>query len=169
MAKKKLIFLIKIFILLITFTSGCIDPSKNNESITSVLTSDQAYIYNASNFETIQNDSYCLAVRGNMPENPTDNDKIEWAKSLTECFSESVPEMKQFHPNSGGFVLSYGYMGKGYIEVELGLDYVRTVNESTIDDIYQVLDEHCESNGIFDVPVVFIESHYVDEGPDYTE
>jgi hypothetical protein len=29
------------------------------------------------------------------------------------------------------------------------------VNESVIDEIYQVLDEHCKQKGINDVPVVF--------------
>jgi hypothetical protein len=144
-------------ILILVSASGCIDQSQN----------DSSYIYNDTDFENAINDPYCLAARGTMPENPTNDDKIEWAKSLTNCFAESVPEMKQFKPNSGGIVLHYGYTGKGYVEVELGLDYVKTVNESTINNIYQVLDEHCESCGISDVPVVFIESHYVDEGGDY--
>ena len=154
-------------IVLLTTISGCIDTSKNNESFTSILPSNQEYIYDDTAFENAINDPYCLAVRGTMPENQTDNDKIKWAKSLTECFTEPIPEMNQFRPDQNGSLLSYRYSGKGYIEVELGLEFVETVDESTINDIYQVLDEHCKTNGISDVPVVFIESHYVDEGPDY--
>lgn len=55
----------------------------------------------------------------------------------------------------GGPVNSFGADIHGYLIVGFEESTPEKVNESVIDEIYQVIDEHFKQKGISDVPVVF--------------
>ena len=71
--------------------------------------------------------------------------------------------------------MSFGTYIDGYLLVQFEGYSSEKVNESLIDEIYQVIDEQCEQEGINDVPVVFMFGGYeredlavepADDGPD---
>lgn len=122
--------------------------------------------YGPQVFERAKQDPCFLATRGTLPEMVNDTEKIKWVNSLSNCISAPIPEMEQFSPQSGGHVTSYGYSDKGYIKIELFLDPSENISDSTIDEIYQVVENHCKNEGVNNVPVIFYRWQYVDEGPD---
>ena len=66
---------------------------------------------------------------------------------------------------------SFGADINGYLIVGFEASTPEKVNESVIDEIYQVIDEHFEQKGINNVPVVFIFVEITDDlalsdGPD---
>ncbi len=69
---------------------------------------------------------------------------------------------------------SFGVDINGYLIVGFEPSTPEKVNESVIDEIYKVIDEHFEKEGISDVPVVFVFVRITDDlapadGPDANE
>jgi hypothetical protein len=58
--------------------------------------------------------------------------------------------------SNGGHVVSFGTNINGYLTVDFDSTYQTTVNESTIDEMYELIKNHYEKAGISDVPVVFV-------------
>lgn len=118
--------------------------------------------------EEAKKSPYFIAVRGSLPNITDDDEKVEWGNSVFRC-SQSLSNpsntntgINPYFAEFGGPVVLFGYSGEGYIEVGLDSDYPEKVNESVIDEIYQVIDEQCEKEGISDVPVVFVWEHIVE-------
>src|SRR5690606_34639279 len=83
----------------------------------------------------------------------------------------STTGIRPYFTEFDGPVNSFGTNINGYLIVGLEASTPEKVNESVIDEIYQVIDEHCEQEGISDVPVVFIFVHITEDegvidGPD---
>lgn len=98
-----------------------------------------------------------IASRGTIPEIHTEEEKREWVDLLAE-YSRSSSRLKELNPyltSFGGPVNSFGADIHGYLIVGFEEAAQEKVNESMIDEIYQVIDEHFEQKGISDVPVVF--------------
>ena len=49
----------------------------------------------------------------------------------------------------------YGYNYRGYIFVAFDPNTLENVNDSIIDEIYLIIEDHCEQEGVSEVPVVF--------------
>jgi hypothetical protein len=115
--------------------------------------------YGPQIFEQVKNESGFIATRGTMPVITNSSEKEEWADSLVQC-SRSLgnPSNKKLDPyfsSSGGPVTSFGPGINGYVTVGFNPSTPEKVNESVIDEIYQVIDEHFVQEGVSEVPVVF--------------
>ncbi|MDQ1253255.1 MAG: hypothetical protein QG646_2405 [Euryarchaeota archaeon] len=98
-----------------------------------------------------------ITTRGTMPEIHHEEEKREWINSLIEYSrSSSFPtELNPYLASSGGPVNMFGADINGYLIVGFNSSTPEKVNESVIDEIYQVIDKHFETKGISNVPVVF--------------
>lgn len=107
-------------------------------------------------FEQVKNESGFIATRGTMPVITDESEKMEWADSLVNG-KRSLPrsEYMPYFVEFGGPVTIFGPGINGYLSVGFDPSTPEKVNESVIDEIYQVIDEHFEQEGINDVPVVF--------------
>jgi hypothetical protein len=98
-----------------------------------------------------------ITSRGTMPVIIDANKKEEWIDLLINC-SRSRSRPASINPYLIAFsgpVNSFGADIHGYLIVGFEPSTPEKVNESVIDEIYQVLDEHCKQKGINDVPAVF--------------
>jgi|GEM_PF-1536462 hypothetical protein len=118
--------------------------------------------------EGVKKSPFFIATRGSLPNITSDDEKVEWGNSVFKC-SQSLSNpystntgISPYFAEFGGPVVLFGYSGEGYIEVGLESDSPEKVNESIIDEIYQVIDVHCEKEGISNVPVVFVWTHIVE-------
>lgn len=129
--------------------------------------------YGPQIFEEVKNESGFIATRGTMPEIHQEEEKREWIDLLTNYSrSRSLPAgINPYLTVFGGPVNSFGADIHGYLIVGFEASTPEKVNESVIDEIYQVIDEHFEQKGINNVPVVFIFVEITDDlalsdGPD---
>jgi len=117
--------------------------------------------YGPQIFEEAKKNPLCVATRGTMPVITDASEKVEWTDSLVQCSrslsnpSNANTGIQTYFASSGGPVNSFGTNINGYLKVGLEGYSSEKVNESIIDEIYQVIDEQCEQEGISDVPVVF--------------
>ncbi len=115
--------------------------------------------YGPELFEEIKKDPKFIAARGTMPEiGEGEEEKREWINSLTYCssFSDLPSKMDPYMRANGGPVLGYGPSGRGgYLYVEFDRNTQENVNES-FDEIYQIIEDNCEQEGISEVPVAFM-------------
>ena len=143
-----------------------LDDSESSEEVSNPhqLPSDYEPFRNNILEEVKMNPSF-ITARGSLPNITNDDEKVEWGNSVFKC-SQSLSNpsspntgINPYFAEFGGPVVLFGYSGEGYIEVGLESESPEKVNESVIDEIYQVIDEHCEKEGISDVPVVFVWEH----------
>jgi hypothetical protein len=117
--------------------------------------------YGPQIFEEAKKNPLCVATRGKMPVITDASEKEEWTDSLVQCSrslanpSNADTGIQTYFASSGGPVSTFGTNINGYFKVGLEGYSSEKVNESIIDEIYQVIDEQCEKEGISDVPVVF--------------
>lgn len=135
--------------------------------------------YGPESFEKAKNETGFITTRGKMPVITDADKKVEWTDLLVKC-SQSLSRpnsntgINPFFMEFGGPVNSFGTNINGYLIVGFEEYTPEKVNESVIDEIYQVIDERCEHEGISDVPVVFTFVHItadegVIDGPDADE
>jgi hypothetical protein len=112
--------------------------------------------YGHESFERIQNESWLITTKGTVPEIDELSEKIAWTDKLTKV-TENVEGMEQYYYDLYGDRTVYGFGAhlNGYITVEFNSETPELINESVINDIYQMIDEKAEEEGINDVPVVF--------------
>ncbi|MDI9395935.1 MAG: hypothetical protein QM426_11235 [Euryarchaeota archaeon] len=98
-----------------------------------------------------------ITTRGRMPEIHQEKEKKKWIDLLINSSrSRSRPTgINPYLTVSGGPINSFGADINGYLIVSFDPSTPEKVNESVIDEIYQVINEHFEQEGISDVPVVF--------------
>lgn len=114
-------------------------------------------------FEEMKNDPSVIATRGTVPKIEIEEEQHDWTKKLDEITYGVRDNMPlYFHPE--GPIMSCSCTGQGYIDVFLeGSD----INESLIDDIYEIFDRQSSQMGVHDVPLVFRYSKIpVDIGPE---
>lgn len=126
--------------------------------------------YGPESFEKAKNETGFITTRGTMPVITDADEKVEWTELLVKCSQplsrpNSIAGINPYFTEFGGPVNSFGTNINGYLIVGFEASTPEKVNESVIDEIYQVIDERCEQEGISDVPVVFIFVHITeDEG-----
>ncbi len=108
-----------------------------------------------------------IATYGKEREFSIEDERREWLDKLDEIGRGVRGDMLTYH-RPGGPVISYGYNYQGCLTV--GFFEGGGVNESLMDEIYEIFDQRSRQKGIDDVPVVFrFESPPVpdilDEGP----
>lgn len=100
-----------------------------------------------------------ITTRGIFPEAPHNSEPGDYSSNpLYKCWS-NMTETGQLFGEFENYVIGLPYSCSGFIIVELESDKREIITETTLDDIYQILDDYCENEGISDVPVVFMWSH----------
>ncbi|SES68036.1 hypothetical protein SAMN04488587_0541 [Methanococcoides vulcani] len=109
--------------------------------------------YGPEIFEEAKSSSSFIAAYGTMPVINQDSEKRRWTDQLGYYMDR---ELDPFFAESDGPVIGYGVSINGYLSVGMDLENPEKVNESVIDEIYQMIDRHFEQEaGINEVPVVF--------------
>lgn len=111
--------------------------------------------YGPQIFDEVKNESGFITTRGTMPVITDANKKVEWEETAGNCIHSFRDELDHYMPENGGPVVGYGYDYRGYIFVEFDKKSPENVNESIIDEIYQIIDNNCKQEGVSEVPVIF--------------
>jgi hypothetical protein len=100
-----------------------------------------------------------IATRGTFPDAPHNSEPGDYSSTpLYKCWS-NMTETDQLFGEFESYVIGLPYSCSGFMIVELESDKREMITETTLDDIYQILDDYCKKEGINDVPVVFMWSH----------
>lgn len=142
----------------------CQQDNINNMPIVFMWLNTSEYLpipdYDPERLDEAKNGSWFIAARGTMPVINHSAEKREWEELLVQC-TRNNEEILQYFASAGGPVISFGFNINGYLKVGLESDTPEKVNESIIDEIYHVINEQCEKEGIDEVPVVFEWEHIV--------
>lgn len=111
--------------------------------------------YGPQIFEEAKNEPGFIATRGTMPVITDAEEKVEWGETAGDCIHSFRSDLSPYMKSSGGILTGYGYNYRGYIFVAFDPKSIESVNDSMIDEIYLIIEDHCEQEGINEVPVVF--------------
>lgn len=114
--------------------------------------------YDPEIFERIKNETWFIATRGTMPVITNADEKYEWEKKAEKCIHSFRDDLQPYMKSNGGPLNGFGYSSPGYLNVLIDSKSLESVNDSTIDEIYLIINNHCEKEGISKVPVVFRKS-----------
>ena len=88
---------------------------------------------------------------GTVPTFADEDERLQWSESVWEA-----RYIDKLQPYMGGLVIFCGFVeNSAYIEVGINRNTLGKVNNSVTEEIYQIIDEHYEENGVNDIPVVF--------------
>lgn len=118
--------------------------------------------FGAKTFDSLKEDSNVIAIRGTMPEITELKDKREWLETLNTCVYNSQSELHPYMKEFGGPLAGFGYSYEGYLFVDIDAGSKETVDEYTIEKLYNILNENAKSLGVNEVPVVFVWEHIVE-------
>ncbi len=127
--------------------------------------------YGPQIFEEVKNEPGFIATRGIMPVITDPSEKVEWTETAGKCIHSFSGDLRPYMKSSGGQLTGFGHNYRGYIFVCFDPESLESVNDSIIDEIYLIIEEHSEQKGVNDVPVVFewrvepIEDIAVVDGP----
>ena len=159
--------LLMIFVLILSSGSA----GANDEQLDGSESADEDLpltAYEPEAIAEIKKDPQFITSRGSFSEIVDDYEVMDFSNPVYICWS-NVTDTDRFFSEFEAYVIGFCYAGAGFIIVELESDSSEKVNEATIDEIYQIIDNYCEQEGISEVPVVFMWSH-IDEDlplPDY--
>lgn len=136
--------------------------------------------YGPESFDKAKNETGFITTRGTMPEIYQEEEKRKWLDLLINysrslSLPNSTTGINPYFAEFGGPVISFGTNINGYLIVGFEAYTPEKVNESVINEVYQVIDEDFEQEGISDVPVVFVFDHITltegapTDGPDADE
>jgi len=111
--------------------------------------------YGPQIFEEVKNEPDFIATRGTMPVITNSSEKVEWEEKAGKCIDSFRDELQSYMLENGGPLVGFGYDYRGYIFVEFDKMSPTSVNDSMIDEIYLIIETHCEQEGVSEVPVVF--------------
>ncbi|MBP1909739.1 hypothetical protein [Methanolobus bombayensis] len=129
---------------------------------------DIIYEYDPDSFENAKTSSGFVATMGSVPVFANEAEWLEWSEKVHEA--RHIKELEQYF--SSGPVISCGFKKySGYIEVGVNIDSPEQVNDSILSEIYQIIEDHFEEEGISNIPVVFVwtEMPHTDEAIDTEE
>lgn len=107
-----------------------------------------------NDFEEAEKIEGFIEARGTIPEITESGKKREWYGLLYA--NAPVSKIEQYMISNGGHVVSFGADINGYLIVEFDTTYQTTVNGSTINEMYGLIESHYKNAGINEVPVVFV-------------
>ena len=98
-----------------------------------------------------------ITFMGTLPIIQEDTEKFEWTFSVIRSTCNLSSDLGSYMHTSGGPVVMTGAGWGGYIEIKLDSNQHENITESVIDEIYQIINVHCEEyEGIKDVPTIFL-------------
>jgi hypothetical protein len=122
--------------------------------------------YGSQIFEEVKNEPGFISTRGTMPVITDASEKVEWEETAGDCIHSFRSDLRPYMKSSGGPLTGYGYNYRGYIFVGFDPKSIESMNESLIDEIYLIIEDNSEEEGVSEVPVVFewIEEPIEEEG-----
>jgi hypothetical protein len=115
---------------------------------------DLKFEYDPDAFEKAKNSSWFVAAMGNVPVFADETEWLEWSEKVHEG---RFLDLESYTPANGGPLLSYGFKKySGYIEVGVNKGTPDKVNDTSLNEIYQTIDEHFGDEGISNISVVFV-------------
>jgi effector-binding domain-containing protein len=111
--------------------------------------------YGPGTLEEARKDSQFVASRGTMPVITTEGEKRIWLDQLGRSIRDNR-DVDQYFKEHGGPVIGFGLSINGYVFIYFDSNAQEKVNESLINEIYQVIENHSKQKGIDDIPVVFM-------------
>ncbi|WP_406655992.1 hypothetical protein V7O62_09135 [Methanolobus sp. ZRKC2] len=116
---------------------------------------DLIYEYDPDAFQKAKNSSRYVAARGIVPLFTDEDEWLEWSEKVHEA--RYIFDLEPYFLSQGGPLLSYGFKKySGYVEVGVNKETPNIVNDSSLSEVYQIIDEHFEDAGISNIPVVFV-------------
>lgn len=108
--------------------------------------------YGLNIHEKLEKDDKVLKTKGKIPEIKEEKEKREWLDKLDSSGRKVNEEMLQYMQPEGPLV-SCGYNYQGYLVVDIleGSE----IDESTMNEIYEIYNKQAKKDGIEEVPVVF--------------
>jgi hypothetical protein len=115
--------------------------------------------YGPKFFDENKKNPQFITSRGSFPETVNDDEIVDFfSDPVYKCWS-NMTEIDQFFAGFDDLVIGFNHAGGGYLIVELESAFSEKVNETTINEIYQRIDDYCEQEGVSEIPVVFMWSH----------
>lgn len=111
--------------------------------------------YGPQIFEEVKNEPGFIATRGTMPVIKNASEKVEWGETAGDCIHSFIDELDPYMLVNGGPLVAYGYDYREFIFVEFNKNSLESVNDSMIDEIYLIVEDHCKQEGVSEAPVVF--------------
>ena len=105
--------------------------------------------------EQLQQNPNLLTIKGTIPIFYTEEEKTTYSDIMYKCRRESASEIEQYMLSNGGPVVGFGYNENGYFRVVYDETPNRSFDNTTINEIYQILNTKCQLENINEVPVVF--------------
>jgi hypothetical protein len=119
---------------------------------------DEEYLnseYDPDAFEKAKNSSGFVVSMGHVPVFADEDEWLEWSEKVHKA--RHVFELESHFASQDGPLLSFGFKKySGYIEVGVNKETPDKVNDSSLNEIYMIIEEHFEEAGISDIPVVFV-------------
>jgi hypothetical protein len=116
---------------------------------------DLIFEYDQDAFENVKKDPGFMAAFGTVPIFENESEWANWSNEVFEA--RHIDKLDDYYVSLGGPLVSYGFKRySGYIEVGVNKNTPEIVNDSSINEIYHIIAEHYEKEGISDIPVVFI-------------
>jgi hypothetical protein len=114
--------------------------------------------YGPEMFEKAEKESNFIAARGTMPIISNEGEKRDWTNLLVKC-TRNNSEILEYFVVNGGPVESFGTYIDGYLKVGMESTTPDKVNDTVVDEIYEIISKQCEKEGVNEVPVVFVWEH----------
>ena len=105
--------------------------------------------------EQLQSNPNLITIKGTIPIFYTEEEKTTYSDIMYKCKRKSVPEIEQYMLSNGGPVVAFGYNENGYFRVVHDETPNRSFDNTTINEIYQILNTKCQLENINEVAVVF--------------
>ncbi len=96
-----------------------------------------------------------IETRGVIPEITDDEEKMEWLNIIEKSVRSSEDELEPYMKEYGGPLIGFGVDYEGYLFVEFDKNVEDTINKSTIDELYNIIEDDARKIELSDVPVVF--------------
>jgi hypothetical protein len=111
--------------------------------------------YGPSIFVELKDDSDVIETRGVIPEITEDEEKVKWLNTIETSMRSSKDELEFYMQQYGGPVIGFGINYEGYLFVEFDEKLKDTVNKSTMDELYNIIENDAKKMEISNIPVVF--------------
>lgn len=121
------------------------------------LTTSERYLpdQNPIIFAKVKYDSDVIGTRGVIPEIKEDDKKAKRLDALETSMRSSKDKLEPYMKENGGPLIGYGVNYEGYAFVEFDKKQKDNINKSTIDKLYNVIENDAEKMKLADIPVVF--------------
>lgn len=106
-------------------------------------------------FAELEDNSDVIEIRGVMPKITDDKKQMEWMSTLETCLRSSKDKFEPYMKECGGPLVGFGIDYDGYLFVEFDKSVGDAINQSTIDGLYNIIEEDAKKMELSDIPVAF--------------